>query len=84
MIETKNVPRNARSCQKVTEQLVESLTRPFRLFKLRELPEKRSYEQKKLTGCEQFTLLGSLDKTTIDSLKDDLSAHFTCYLESPA
>ena len=58
MIETKNVPRNARSCQKVTKQLVESPTRPFRLFKLRELPEKRSYEQKTLTGCEQFTLPG--------------------------
>ena len=72
------------SCQKVTEQLVQSVTHPFRPFKLRELPVKRSYEQKQLYECEQFTLLGSFDKTAINSLKDDLSAHFTCKPESPA
>ena len=63
---------------------MQSLTHPFRPFKLRELPVKRSYEQKQLYESEQFTLLGSFDKTAIDSLKDDLSAHFTCKPESPA
>ena len=58
LIETNNILRNARSCQKVTEQLVENLIRPlqlvenlirpFRPFKLRELPANRSYKQIKI------------------------------------
>ena len=54
------------AAKKITEQLVESLTRPFRPFKLRELPVKASLT---LYEYEQFTLPGSFDKTAIDSLK---------------
>ena len=69
------------AAKKITEQLVESLTRLFRPFKLRELPVKASLT---LYECEQFTLPGSFDKTAIDSLKYDHSSHFTCKPESPA
>ena len=69
------------AAKKITEQLVESLTRPFRPFKLRELPVKASLT---LYESEQFTLPGSFDKTAIDSLKYDHSSHFTCKLECMA